>query len=174
MLASILDACVCELHRVSGYQHGRDSMHCAEKGYREAYIQGAQLSVWVLVADTLLQRAHSLLGRDRLGSDEVGNIEVESNVFTVSRCTALGACLDTEHVRGLGGVSSSSLQTAACSLRDLLIQGRSRRRRPPSHHVGRLVCSTSRRVWGSRVGGVSLWGAAAVWGDWSSPTSRAC
>lgn len=49
-----------------------------------AYVQGAQLGVWVLVADALLERAHSLFGRDGLGSDDIGDFEVESYVFTVS------------------------------------------------------------------------------------------
>lgn len=66
----------------------------AEKGHKKAYVQGAQLSVRVLVANTLLQRAHGLLGRYGLGSDQVGDIEVQSNVFPVSHRMASEAGLD--------------------------------------------------------------------------------
>lgn len=56
MLAAVLDAGVCE-------------------------VQGAQLCVWVLVTDALLEGAHGFLWRDGLGSDHVGNLEVQSYVF---------------------------------------------------------------------------------------------
>src|SRR4051812_36164543 len=50
-----------------------------------AYIQGAQLGVWVLVVDALLERAHRLFWLHRLGSNDIGYLEVESNILTATR-----------------------------------------------------------------------------------------
>lgn len=49
-----------------------------------SYVQGAQLGVWILVADALLEGAHGIFGRHRLGADDIGDLEVQSYVFTVS------------------------------------------------------------------------------------------
>lgn len=46
-----------------------------------AYTEGAELCVWVLVANAALERAHSLLGVGRLGSDNVGDFKVERDVL---------------------------------------------------------------------------------------------
>lgn len=46
------------------------------------YAQSAQLGVGVLVADAPFERAHGLLGRDRLGSDDIGDFEVQRNILT--------------------------------------------------------------------------------------------
>jgi len=47
------------------------------------YIQGTQLGIWILVADALFEGAHSILGRDCLGSDYVGYFEIESDVLPI-------------------------------------------------------------------------------------------
>jgi hypothetical protein len=49
---------------------------------RWTYIKSAQLGVWILVAYASFEGAHSLLGVDGLGSNDIGNLKVESNVFS--------------------------------------------------------------------------------------------
>lgn len=48
------------------------------------YVECAELSIGVLVADAFLEGAHCLLRRNGLGPDDIGNLEVESYVFPVS------------------------------------------------------------------------------------------
>ncbi|KAB5566523.1 hypothetical protein GE09DRAFT_737619 [Coniochaeta sp. 2T2.1] len=71
------------------------------------YVESTQLSVGILVANTLLERAHGLLRLDCLGPDDIRDLEVESNV----------------------------LQTAAGGLLNLLVQSRVGPGGPPSHHL---------------------------------------
>lgn len=41
------------------------------------------MRVWILVTDAALERAHGFLGGDRLGSNDVGDFEIEGNILTV-------------------------------------------------------------------------------------------
>jgi hypothetical protein len=45
------------------------------------YVQRAELGVGIPVVDALLERAHSLFGLDRLGSNDIGYLEVEGDVL---------------------------------------------------------------------------------------------
>lgn len=57
-------------------------------GTRVGEVQGSKLNVWILVAYSALERAHGLFGLDRLGADDIGDFEVEGNVFETGRgCT---------------------------------------------------------------------------------------
>lgn len=68
MGAAVLHTCVCKL---SGVSFWFDEF--VETRFRGVtHIQGAQLGIWVLVVDALLERAHRLLRLDCLGSDYVG------------------------------------------------------------------------------------------------------
>lgn len=46
------------------------------------YVECTELGVRVLVVDALFEGAHGLLGLYCLGPDDVGDLEVESDVFT--------------------------------------------------------------------------------------------
>jgi hypothetical protein len=50
------------------------------KGY--TYVQCAQLYIRILVVYASFEGAHSLLGIDGLGSNDIGDLEIESNVFS--------------------------------------------------------------------------------------------
>jgi hypothetical protein len=95
----------------------------------EPYVEGAKLGVRVLVVDALLQGAHRLLGLHGLGADDVGDLEVESDVFPVD---GLMSAMALVAVSEQGFVS---VQAAACGLLYLLIQGRIGPGGPPPHHV---------------------------------------
>jgi hypothetical protein len=47
------------------------------------YVECTQLGIRVLVVDALFERAHSLLGLYCFGPDDVRDLEVEGDVFTV-------------------------------------------------------------------------------------------
>ena len=47
-----------------------------------SYIQSTELCVWVLISDSFLEGSHSLLGGYSLGSDDVGDFEVQGNVLS--------------------------------------------------------------------------------------------
>lgn len=49
----------------------------------EAHVQRAELGIGILVVDALFERAHGFFRLYRLRSDNVGNLEVESDVFPV-------------------------------------------------------------------------------------------
>jgi hypothetical protein len=48
--------------------------------------ESSQLDVWVLVGNPPFERAHGLLGRDGLASDQVCDFQVEGNVLQAARC----------------------------------------------------------------------------------------
>lgn len=52
---------------------------------RVGKVQGSKLNVWILVAYSALERAHCLLGLHRLGSDSVGDFQVQSNILQTGR-----------------------------------------------------------------------------------------
>jgi hypothetical protein len=52
------------------------------RAWSAAHVQRAQLGIRIPVVDALFQRTHGFFRLYRLGSDNVGNLEVESNVFT--------------------------------------------------------------------------------------------
>lgn len=94
MGASIFDASVGELSKsVSGVR-----VVFGLLGPRtEPYIQRAELGVGVLVVDALLERAHRLLWLYGLGSDNIGYLEVERDVFTAGgRRSARGSVASPE------------------------------------------------------------------------------
>ena len=130
MGAAILDAGVGELVKLATSlvpgSRGK------ARGWRggEPYVQSTQLGIRVLVVDALLQRAHGFLGLHRLGSDDVGDLEVEGDVFTVDGRKSVRALS-----QGLGGCGAS-IQAAASGLVYLLIQGIIGPGRPPPHHLG--------------------------------------
>lgn len=82
------------------------------------------MRVWIRVTDAPLERTHGFLRGDRLGSNDVGDLEIEGNILTVHvsnpRSMHLGLCY---------------LQATPSSFLDLLVQGRVGRRGPPVHHV---------------------------------------
>lgn len=82
MGTAILDAGVGELGRLVTVCHDQTGAGRMRRG-AQPYVQSTELGVGVLVADALLERAHGLLGLDRLGSDNVGDLEVEGDVFAV-------------------------------------------------------------------------------------------
>lgn len=49
------------------------------------YVQCAQLCVRILVAYASFEGAHSLLGIDGLRSNDIGNLEVEGNIFSTGK-----------------------------------------------------------------------------------------
>lgn len=49
------------------------------------YLEGAELCVGVLASDASLERSHGLLRGHGFGPDDVGDLEVEGDVFPVSR-----------------------------------------------------------------------------------------
>lgn len=51
------------------------------------YIQGAQLCVGILVSYATFERAHGFLWLDSLGADDIRNLEVEGDIFTVNVST---------------------------------------------------------------------------------------
>lgn len=48
---------------------------------RVGQVESGQLDVWVLVGDSSFERAHCLLGRDCLASDQICDLQIESNVL---------------------------------------------------------------------------------------------
>lgn len=73
--AAILDASVCEIQR-------------------------GQLDVWVLVADALLQCAHGIFGLHRLGSNHIGDLEVQRHVLQARGRGALNLLIERARGRG--------------------------------------------------------------------------
>jgi hypothetical protein len=93
----------------------------------EAYVQGAELGVRVLVVDALFERAHGLFGLYRLRSDDVGDLEVEGDVFTANGCKSAQGLV--AHSRRGGLVDAYRLLLVAlsiCSSRAVLA--------PDDHH----------------------------------------
>ena len=76
---------------------------------RVCQAEGAELRVWVFMADTLPEGAHGILWWYGLGTYQVGNLQVEGNV----------------------------LEAAAGSFLDLQVQLGAGSGGPPSHHVGK-------------------------------------
>jgi hypothetical protein len=72
---AILDTCIRELDQ-SSVIHYPLYHRVANMQRQSSHIQCAQLCVWVLVADALLQRAHGLLWSDGLGANDIGDLEV--------------------------------------------------------------------------------------------------
>lgn len=80
VLAPILNARICKLHgKLASKQGACWALGAGSGGL--AYIQRAQLGVWVLIADAFLQRAHGFFGLDGLGSNDIGYLEVKSYVL---------------------------------------------------------------------------------------------
>lgn len=52
------------------------------------------MEVRILVADALLQGPHCLLRADRFGADDIGDLQVEGDILTVSCQSWAGACPD--------------------------------------------------------------------------------
>lgn len=75
MGATIFHACIRKLSQVS-------LLFLLKDMQSRPYIQCAQLGVGVFMVDALLERAHGLLRLNRLGSDDIGDFEVEGNVLT--------------------------------------------------------------------------------------------
>lgn len=70
---------------------------------------------------------HGRLGRHRLGSDDIGDLEVERDIFSVfSLVSPYSSPLQQE----------ASIQAAARGFFDLLVERRVGRGRPPAHHDG--------------------------------------
>lgn len=72
----------------SQYRRASQALQPSGSGQSECmgaptYVQGAQLGIWILVADAFLERAHGFLWRDGLGSDDIGYLEVQSYVLPV-------------------------------------------------------------------------------------------
>jgi hypothetical protein len=60
MRSAILHACVCELYREAGVRAAlivgsKQRMHYAKGACLATYVEGAELGVWILVADALLE-----------------------------------------------------------------------------------------------------------------------
>lgn len=79
-------------------------------------MEGAELRVWVLVPDASLKRSHGLLGRHRLGPDDVGDFEIEGDVLT---CIALAreATWSTDGERWKGAYRLLLVALSICSSR---------------------------------------------------------
>lgn len=134
MLAAIFDAGVCKLQGKSASQSiaeqrkrsdQRAAIWAGESGLAgQTYVQGAQLRVWVLVADTLLERAHGFFRWDSLGPDDVGYLEVQSYVLPVEQGISLAAATRCAHEPGTRGGRSRAvcIQAATGGLIDLLVQ----------------------------------------------------
>lgn len=89
VLAPILDTGICKLHR----KLAMTTVHVGALGAAgSAYVQCAQLGIWVLVADAFLQRAHGVFRWNGLGSDDVGYLEVESYVLSANTCHRISGC----------------------------------------------------------------------------------
>lgn len=78
MCATIFDAGIGKLVPVSMTRPERGG---GTRLWRWTYVEGAQLCIWILVVDALLERAHGLLGLDSLGANDIGDLEVEGDIF---------------------------------------------------------------------------------------------
>jgi hypothetical protein len=47
-----------------------------------SYIESTELSVGILVSDALLEGAHRLLRRNGLRSDDIGNLQIQCDIFS--------------------------------------------------------------------------------------------
>ena len=86
-----------------------------------AYVQGAELRVRVRVIDATLQRAHSFFRLDSLGTDDVRDLEIQSNVLPMMESYVRNVLTDRQERRGGGG--DLNVQAAAGRFIDLLIKG---------------------------------------------------
>lgn len=68
-----------------------------------AYVQGAELRVRVRVVDATLQRAHSFFRLDSLGTNDVRDLEVQSDVLSMMESYVRNFRIDREERRGSRG-----------------------------------------------------------------------
>lgn len=93
------------------------------------------------MSDSFFERTHGIFGRDGLGSNNIGYLEVQRNIFSI------GMLLVTKQHLGIvkpvcrhgnlhqtGRLGGSGIQTATRRLLNLLVKGSVRPRRPPAHH----------------------------------------
>jgi hypothetical protein len=65
------------------------------------YVECAELGIRILVVDALFEGAHSLLGLYCLGPDDVRDLEVEGDVFTVDATVSSGSWFGGDSVVGV-------------------------------------------------------------------------
>jgi hypothetical protein len=103
-------------------------------GAGRRYREGGELDVWVLVVDAFLERAHGVLGRNRLAADLVGNLEAEEHVLGARR-QRLGRCSSCAHrVSKRHSRNGKQRQGPRTDLLVKRIAGR-----PPACHRGKLL-----------------------------------